>query len=111
MKQCISKVPNNTSSWNYLRGVLDYNKIPYSNLQSFITPYTVSRPSQKPEDEGDTVDLENLLPSGTAHLPSVLAIEFQADIYEHGGGENLTKAAEVRYVSLLSIIWWFQHNK
>lgn len=93
VKECIAKAPNNASAWNYLRGVLDHNSIAYSTLQLFITPYTVPHPATPTESE--VVDLENPLPSKSAHLPCAAAIEFLADIYEDEGGEGLTKAVEV----------------
>ncbi|KAF7344501.1 hypothetical protein MSAN_01932000 [Mycena sanguinolenta] len=77
-KQNISLAPNNASAWNYLRGVLEFTKLPLSTVATFVTPYTVPLP----ENLGDIVDVENPPPGKGAELPCVAAIEFQADIYE-----------------------------
>ncbi|THV01866.1 protein prenylyltransferase [Dendrothele bispora CBS 962.96] len=91
VKQNISLAPNNASAWNYLRGVLDLNKLPYSNLVTFVQPYSVSHP----DTPSDLVDLENPPPSRGAQLPCPAAIEFLADVYEKEGGDNVLKATEL----------------
>lgn len=96
MKQKIAIAPNNASAWNYVRGVLDHSKTPYSTLRSFVIPYSVPHPEQHEAPPEDVVDLEDPLPSPGAQLPCVAAIEFLADIYETNGGDDLTKAIEVR---------------
>ncbi|KXN92160.1 Protein farnesyltransferase/geranylgeranyltransferase type-1 subunit alpha [Leucoagaricus sp. SymC.cos] len=91
-KQNISLAPNNPSAWNYLRGILDHPKLPYSLLTQFVKPYTV------PLDPNvaDIVDLENPPPMKGAELPCVYAIEFLADIYEQAGDkDNILKAVEL----------------
>jgi len=85
VKQNISLAPNNLSAWNYLRGILDVNQLPYSRLSDFIKPYTVAV-STGPN--ADLVDLENPPPGRGADLPCASAIEFLADIYEKEGGED-----------------------
>ncbi|KAH7886877.1 hypothetical protein F5I97DRAFT_1936482 [Phlebopus sp. FC_14] len=95
VKTKISIAPNNASAWNYLRGVLDYAQISYSNLKSFVTPYAVSRPTQQDKSTEEIVDLENPLPAPGSQLPCVAAIEFMADVYESSAGEALTKAVEL----------------
>jgi protein farnesyltransferase/geranylgeranyltransferase type-1 subunit alpha len=82
--------PNNVSAWNYLRGILDHNNVPYSTLSSFVQPYTLLH---SPHDKDD---LENPAPSNGAHLPCPGAIEFLADIYEVEGGDSILKATEVQ---------------
>ncbi|KAH7928588.1 protein prenylyltransferase [Leucogyrophana mollusca] len=93
VKQSISVAPNNASAWNYLRGILDHNGTPYSDLQTFVNPYSV--PHTLEETAEGVVDLENPLPSKESHLPAVAAIEFMADIYEKEGGDSLMKATEL----------------
>lgn len=90
VKQSISLVPNNASAWNYLRGLLEHNSIPYSRVITFIQPYTLSMDEQT----ADLVDLDNPPPSKGAHLPCALAIEFLADIYEAEGGDSMLNATE-----------------
>jgi len=92
VKQNISLAPNNASAWNYVRGILDFNKLPYSTLAPFVQPYTVSHP----DILDDLVDLENPPPSRGAQLPCPAAIEFLADVYEKEGGDSVLKATEVR---------------
>lgn len=72
--------PNNASAWNYLRGVLDLAKTPFSSLTSFVLPYT-RRHGQETDDE-QIIDLDNPLPSTSSDLPAPPALEFLADIYE-----------------------------
>ncbi|KAJ8518841.1 hypothetical protein ONZ45_g4139 [Pleurotus djamor] len=90
-KQNISLAPNNPSAWNYLRGVLDLTKTPYSTLETFVSLYT--RPSDP--DAVDIVDLDNPPPSKQAELPCTAAIEFLADVYEQEGKGSVTKATEL----------------
>lgn len=92
--------PNNASAWNYLRGVLDHAKIPYSELQVFVMPYSLPQPPFGTPPE--VVDLENPLPSKEAQLPCVAAVEFMSDIYE-AAGDGLMKATEVRYTYILDL--------
>jgi len=91
VKQSISLAPNNASAWNYLRGILEHNDIPYSKVIDFVRPYTL------PNDEqaADLVDLENPPPSRDAYLPCPAAIEFLADIYEAEGEDSMLKATEL----------------
>ncbi|KAH6879372.1 hypothetical protein BKA70DRAFT_1127296, partial [Coprinopsis sp. MPI-PUGE-AT-0042] len=96
VKQSISLAPNNPSAWNYLRGVLEHQKLPYSTVTEFVKPYAL------PFDGNvkDIIDLDNPRPSSTAQLPCASAIEFMADIYERettegqGREEGILKAAE-----------------
>ncbi|KAF8234948.1 protein prenylyltransferase [Tricholoma matsutake] len=85
VKQNISLAANNSSAWNYLRGVLDFNQIPYSRLLDFVKPYAVAASD---DPSGDLVDLENPPPAKGVTLPCPAAIEFLADIYEEEGGED-----------------------
>ncbi|KAH6908360.1 farnesyltransferase [Coprinopsis sp. MPI-PUGE-AT-0042] len=95
VKQSISLAPNNPSAWNYLRGVLEHQKLPYSTVTEFVKPYAL------PFDGNvkDIIDLDNPRPSSTAQLPCASAIEFMADIYERentegqGRDEGILKAA------------------
>ena len=82
--------------------MLDQNHIPYSTVQSFVQPYSVSHS----EDENDVVDLENPQPLKSAQLPCAAAIEFLADIFEHEGGDSMSSAIEVRVsnVTRLSLL-------
>ncbi|KAG1748314.1 uncharacterized protein EDB91DRAFT_1079298 [Suillus paluster] len=93
VKERIAIAPNNASAWNYLRGVLDHSKIPYSDLQAFVMPYSLPQtPFGTPPE---VVDLESPLPSKDAQLPCVAAMEFMADIHEAAGGEELIKSTEL----------------
>ena len=74
-----------------MRGILDFNKIPYASVTPFIQLYT-----RKRDEGGDVVDLDNPLPSPGAELPCVAAMEFLADVYEREGGNATAKAVEVR---------------
>jgi len=95
VKTKIAIAPNNASAWNYLRGVLDHSKTPYSNLEIFVAPYSLPHSAQEDAPSEDVIDLENLPPPPGAQLPCVAAIEFMADIYESNGGEDLVKATEL----------------
>ncbi|KAL0959672.1 hypothetical protein HGRIS_011371 [Hohenbuehelia grisea] len=103
-KQNISLAPNNPSAWNYLRGVLDYSKMPYAQLTSFVNLYAVPTDS----DVIDIVDLDNPPPSKDAQLPCVAALEFLADIYEKRGKDDeeygTTAAVEVYFPSFLHFL-------
>ncbi|KAF9457729.1 protein prenylyltransferase [Collybia nuda] len=93
VKHNISLAANNPSAWNYLRGILDANNIPYADLGEFVKPYATS-PQDLPVS--DLVDLENPPPAKGAELPCAPAIEFLADIYEKQGGQDgLRQAAEL----------------
>ncbi|KAG6864696.1 hypothetical protein C0991_007800 [Blastosporella zonata] len=81
VKQNISFAANNPSAWNYLRGILDINQIPYSRVEDFVRLYT--KPSI--DVTCDIVDLENPPPPRGADLPCPAAIEFLADIDEKEG--------------------------
>jgi len=96
-KQKISLAPNNASAWNYIRGIFDREKQPYSSIREFVIPYTSAG---SPESSPDIVDLENPLPGLGARLPCAPAIEFLADIYEtQGDTDGVLKAVEL-YKSL-----------
>lgn len=100
VKQQISLAPNNPSAWNYLRGILDHNKLPYSLLCDFVQPYAKAHASQS---TADLVDLENPAPAPGAELPCPAAIEFLADILEKEGGDSIQKATEVRVRSCSTV--------
>ncbi|KAJ6612684.1 protein prenylyltransferase [Mycena sp. CBHHK59/15] len=91
VKQNISLAPNNASAWNYLRGVLEHNHLPYATVAAFVQPYTVPLPTTPT----DIVDLETPPPGKGADLPCAAAVEFLADIYEEAGGESIDKAVEL----------------
>ena len=94
-KQKISLAPNNASPWNYIRGIFDRTRTPYSSITEFVIPY--SEPTAP--FGSDVVDLENPLPSEGAKLPAVPAIEFLADIYEtRGGNDEISKAVQVKFI-------------
>lgn len=93
-KEKIAAAPNNASAWNYLRGVLDFSKIPYDTLKDFVLPYALARPTESGSD-ASVVDLENPRPSIGAELPCPAAIEFLADIYEKEDDEGVLKAIGV----------------
>jgi len=93
-KEKIALAPNNSSAWNYLRGVLEHTKTPLSSLTAFVEPYTIASPATALR--GDAVlDLENPLPSEGAELPAACALELLADIHEQVGGEAIPKAVEI----------------
>ena len=94
-KEKIALAPNNSSAWNYLRGVLEQTKTPLSELTAFVRLYTISGASPPPE----VMDLDNPAPTEGAQLPAVNALEFLADIYEEEGGDKIPKAVEVRPLS------------
>jgi len=91
-KQNISLAPNNASAWNYLRGALEFNKLPLSTVATFVKPYTVPLP----ENLRDIVDVENPPPGKGAELPCVAAVEFLADVYEEEAqSESIDKAVKL----------------
>lgn len=101
VKESISVAPNNASAWNYLRGVLDHNKLPFSTVADFVRPYTVAHnrtatpPSTATGGTG-VVDTDSPLPSASADLPCAAAVEFMADVFEAGGDrESVYKAVEL----------------
>ncbi|KAG6336999.1 hypothetical protein ID866_2100 [Astraeus odoratus] len=94
VKVKISFAPNNASAWNYLRGVLDISKTPYSAFTSFVTPYCEAEPPQLDDTSTDIMDLDDPLPSQDAQLPCTAAIEFMADIHERLGGDSLRVAID-----------------
>ncbi|KAF8636922.1 hypothetical protein AX17_003173 [Amanita inopinata Kibby_2008] len=95
VKQNISLAPNNLAAWNYLRGMLDYIKLPYSTVIDFVKLYAVPFDPSR-----DIVDLENPPPSGLARLPCVHAVEFLADIHEREGSRSGIETAIELWKSL-----------
>jgi protein farnesyltransferase/geranylgeranyltransferase type-1 subunit alpha len=79
VKRVISLTPNNASAWNYLRGVLEHNRLPFAELRDFVKMYATAR--EAGPSDFDT-DLDNPAPSDLAQLPCPGAIEFMAEIYE-----------------------------
>jgi protein farnesyltransferase/geranylgeranyltransferase type-1 subunit alpha len=92
-KEKIALAPNNASAWNYLRGVLNHARLPYSTQAAFAKQYSVDAFEAEAED---VLDLDNPPPSKGAELPCVAAIEFMADVHEANGKEGVSKAVEVR---------------
>jgi hypothetical protein len=92
-KEKIALAPNNASAWNYLRGVLNHARLPYSTQAAFAKQYIVDTVEAESED---VLDLENPPPSKGADLPCAAAIEFMADVHEANGKEGVSKAVEVR---------------
>ncbi|KLO06398.1 protein prenylyltransferase [Schizopora paradoxa] len=90
-KEKIALAPNNASAWNYIRGVLELAKIPFSSLTSFVLPYTRSHGQEADDDQ--IIDLDNPLPSSSSDLPAPPALEFLADIYERDA-ETLRSAEQ-----------------
>ncbi|KAH9996714.1 protein prenylyltransferase [Russula compacta] len=87
----IALAPNNASAWNYLRGVLNYARMPYSTQVAFAELYVVD--AVKPGTD-DVLDLENPSPSEGAELPCPAAIEFMADVHEARGKEGVSEAVQ-----------------
>ncbi|KAG6897026.1 hypothetical protein C0992_004554 [Termitomyces sp. T32_za158] len=81
VKENISSAANNPSAWNYLRGILDINSLPYSRVEDFVRLYV----GTSDDAVRDVVDLENPPPAKGAELPCPAAIEFLADIHEKEG--------------------------
>jgi protein farnesyltransferase/geranylgeranyltransferase type-1 subunit alpha len=94
-KERIALAPNNASAWNYLRGILNHARLPYSSQAAFAKLYVVDAVETRADD---VFDLENPPPSGGAELPCAAAIEFLADVHEASGKEGIPKAVEVRKV-------------
>ncbi|KDN50082.1 hypothetical protein RSAG8_01418, partial [Rhizoctonia solani AG-8 WAC10335] len=95
-KQKISIAPNNPSAWNYLRGILEYGRLPFSSQKLFVEPY--AEPTELtdpliPRPTDAVVDLDNPRPSAQAELPVPLAIEFLGDIAEEE--EDKVNATEI----------------
>ncbi|OBZ67962.1 Protein farnesyltransferase/geranylgeranyltransferase type-1 subunit alpha [Grifola frondosa] len=57
-KEKIALAPNNPSAWNYLRGILEYTKTPFSTITTFVEPYASTSRSSTAEQE-IVIDLEN----------------------------------------------------
>ncbi|KAF7316368.1 hypothetical protein MIND_00155600 [Mycena indigotica] len=93
VKQHISLAPNNASAWNYLRGLLDFNKLPLATITPFVKLYTAPLPAAAK----DIVDVDNPPPGQGAELPCVAAVEFLADIREE---ERNVDEAETLWRSL-----------
>ncbi|KAH9963002.1 hypothetical protein BC827DRAFT_1369967 [Russula dissimulans] len=91
-KEKIALAPNNASAWNYLRGVLDYARMPFSTQADFVELYVVDAVEEGTDD--DVLDLENPPPSKGAELPCVAAIEFVADIHEARGKDGVPEAVK-----------------
>jgi len=91
VKEQIALAPNNASAWNYLRGILDYARMPYSTQAAFAELYVVETVEA---GTGDVVDLENPPPSQGAELPCPAALEFMADIHEARGKEGVPEAVK-----------------
>ncbi|CAL1699215.1 unnamed protein product [Somion occarium] len=89
-KDQIALAPNNASAWNYLRGILERTGTSFSNLRSFVEPYTKTHEDRLGDEE--ILDLENPAPSAEAELPCVAALEFLADIYEK---DAVSKSVEI----------------
>lgn len=88
----IALAPNNPSAWNYLRGVLDHARVPYSTQAPFVKQYIVDTVEPR---SSDILDLENPPPSEGAELPCGAAIEFMADVHEASGKEEISEAVKV----------------
>jgi protein farnesyltransferase/geranylgeranyltransferase type-1 subunit alpha len=93
VKGKISLAPNNASSWNYFRGILNHVHMPYSTQAAFVELYVVDAVE---EDVNRVLDLENPPPSEGAQLPCPAAIEFMADVHEARGKVGITEAVKVR---------------
>jgi protein farnesyltransferase/geranylgeranyltransferase type-1 subunit alpha len=92
VKQSISLAPNNASAWNYLRGVLNHNKVAFSSIAEFVKLYTVPYDGSRK----DIVDVDLPPPGPSADLPCAAAIEFLADVYEQQGDKDgVQRATEV----------------
>ena len=83
--------PNNPSAWNYLRGILEYSKTPFSTLQLFAEPYT----HKYVQTDDDVVDLDNPKPSSDATLPCVAALDFLAEAHVRAGGDGVGQAVDL----------------
>lgn len=94
VKGKIALAPNNASAWNYLRGILEHSKTPYSNLIAFAEPYTLPQPAAA-NSEDDVLDLDNPMPPADASLPCAAAVDFTAEAYVRNGGDDVHKAVEL----------------
>jgi len=91
-KEKITVAPNNPSAWTYLRGILDYVRMPFSTQAAFTERlYVVDAVEESTDDDVLQVALGNLPPSGGAELPCVAAIEFVADIHKARGKDSGAK--------------------
>lgn len=105
-KDKISIAPNNPSAWNYLRGVLEYGRLPMSTLKEFVQPYAeikeqpdpLANPQSSKQPDNEIVDLDNPLPTKQSDLPVPFAIEFLGDVAEEQGEQ--AKATEVSLIVL-----------
>lgn len=105
-KDKISIAPNNPSAWNYLRGVLEYGRLPMSTLKDFVQPYAeikeqpdpLAKPQSSKQPDDEVVDLDNPLPTKQSDLPVPFAIEFLGDVAEEHGEQ--AKAIEVSPIVL-----------
>lgn len=95
VKEKIALAPNNASAWNYLRGVLDHARMPYSTQAAFAELYVVD--AVKAGTDDDVIDLDNPTPSQGAELPCPAALEFMADIHEAKGKEGVAEAVRVSH--------------
>lgn len=112
VKKSISIAPNNPSAWNYLRGILEHNALPFPSVRVFVFPYASAPLSMNNDTSAgpapltpatsvahtvdDIADVENPLPSENAELPVPAAVEFMADIWEKEGTiEAVDKAIEL----------------
>jgi len=92
-KEKIALAPNNASAWNYLRGVLDHARMPYSTEATFAELYVVD--AVKADTTDDVIDLDNPPPSQGAELPCPAALEFMADVHEAKGKEGAAEAVRL----------------
>ncbi|KAF8882468.1 farnesyltransferase [Infundibulicybe gibba] len=69
-KHQISRIPNNPSAWNYLRGVCAHTHTPLSSLEPFVRAYTVPAYATEDTDDVGVVDLDAPLPGIGAELPA-----------------------------------------
>ncbi|KAH9006558.1 protein prenylyltransferase [Lactarius hatsudake] len=91
-KEKIALAPNNPSAWNYLRGILDHSRVPYSTQAIFARQYIVDTVDPR---GNDILDLENPPPSEGAELPCAAAMEFMADVHEASGNGGISEAVEL----------------
>ncbi|KAF8155732.1 hypothetical protein B0H34DRAFT_659597 [Crassisporium funariophilum] len=69
----IALAPDNASAWNYLRGVLTHNSVPFSSVSEFVERYTLSYDSFGPDNSPVKAQSGGACPA---------AMEFLADVYE-----------------------------
>lgn len=101
-KDQIALAPNNASAWNYLRGILERTGTSFSNLRSFVEPYTKTHEDRLGDEE--ILDLENPAPSAEAELPCVAALEFLADIYEKDAVSKSVEVSNFFFVRILLLL-------